>query len=284
MNVFRWVVVMILMGVTGAGVAGAAVFVEGFESGYTDGTNIAAYAPAWYGDGGTNSPTIQAGQGVAGSVGLSEAKNCFNWSAHPFAWTDPSVTGVIMGMDFQAAAEGDANFPFSDDRIGWTTSPGTSDTGYIFCVQLAKNGTGGFDIQGYYKSSPTGSTRTDTIVSYTTPVVANAWYRFQVEYTKLSDTSARIDAAVRELDASGVPGSVIVTGTVANTAATSGGWTHTPPAALFTAATICPSYKNYDQKAPANADNAYFEIVPEPTTLGLMLGGLILALRPRRRR
>ncbi len=282
MTILKWLVVTVVIGVTGSGVAGAAIFVEDFESGYTDGDNIAAYAPDWYGDGATNSPTIQAGQGLAGSVGLSEAKNCFNWSAHPFTWTDPSVTGVIIGMDFQTPDIMDAAFPFKDDRIGWTIDPASSSTSSIFSVQLSQNGTGGFDIEGYFKDG--SKTRTDTIISYTTPVQANAWYRFQVKYTKLTNTSARIDATVWELDASGAQGNMIVTGTIADSSASSGDWTHRPPEALFTAATMCPSFKNYNQGANAKADNAYFEIIPEPTTIGLMLGGVFLMMRPRRRR
>jgi len=282
-GIARGILLAAIAALVWAGVAQAVVYTEDFESGYTDGDNIAAYAPAWYGDGTTNSPTIQAGQGVAGSVGLSEAKNCFNWSAHPFTWTDPSVTGVIIGMDFQTPDITDGDFPFKDDRIGWTITPGSSSTSSIFSVQLTDNGTGGFDIEGYYKST-SGTTRTDTIVSYTTPVQANAWYRFRVEYTKLTNTSARIDATVWELDANGVQGNMIVTGTIADSSASSGDWTHFPPETLFTAATMYPSFKNYNSGANAKADNAYFEIVPEPTTIGLMLGGVLLVMRLRRRK
>ncbi len=249
--------VILALAVTGY----AEAFSESFDSGYTAGTNISTYAPMWYGDGLTNSPTLQAGQGVADSMGLSAAKNCFNWSGHTFTWTDPTLTGVVIGMDFKTPVSTDANFPFSDDRLGWTTSTGSSSTGYLFAVQLDKNGTGGCNITGYYKSSPTGSTRDDQIAAGTTVLSELSWYRLRATFTKLTNTSARIDVSLQELDANGVPGNVVVSGSVADSSVESGDWTHTPPAALFTAPTMCPSFKNYDQKAAGQADNAYFEVV-----------------------
>jgi hypothetical protein len=269
-------VVMAMLSMAWAGSTYATVFSEGFDSGYTDGTNLATYSPNWYGDGGTSSPTIQAGQGVAASVGLSPAKNCFNWSAHAFTWTDPSLTGVIVGMDFQTPAATATGFPFKDDRIGWTINPGSSATGSLFAVEL-----NGMTIEGYYKNASGSKTRTDKIVDIPGTLAENAWYRFRVQYTKLTDSSAQIDVSLQELDAAGVPGSVVVTGTVADTTT----WAHNPASdnpSLFSAATMCPSFKNYDQSAIAGADNAYLEIIPEPGTILFVLAGGVLLVRRSR--
>ncbi len=281
MNRFmRWTPVLVVGVLAWVPAAYATAYTEGFESGYAAGTNISTYAPAWYGDGLTNSPTVEAGQGVAGSMGLSAAKNCFNWRERAFSWADPTLTGVVVGMDFKTPASGDANFPFSDDRLGWTTSTGTSETGYLFTVQLAKNGVGGANITGYYKAG--SKTRDDQIAAGTTVLSELSWYRLRATFTKLTNTSARIDVSLQELDANGVLGNVVISGSVADSSVISGDWEHTPPAALFTAPTMCPSFKNYDQKAVSQADNAYFEIIPEPATALLLIAGAgLLRRRPR---
>ncbi len=49
-------------------------------------------------------------------------------------------------------------------------------------------------------------------------LAANTWYRFRVEFTKLTATSARIDVSLTELDGTGIPVSEVASGSILDTA------------------------------------------------------------------
>jgi hypothetical protein len=217
--------------------------------------------------------------GVAGTNGLSGATKPFNWAGHTFQWSDPALTSLTIGMDIQASAATATGYPFKEDRIGWTTSPSTIDTATEFCIGL-NNSTdypGGFNIASYYKST-NGKSREYTFATYTSPITENAWYRVRAQFTKLTDTSASIVVTVQSLDSTGAVVDTLITGTMADTAT----WSNPPPATLFSGTTMCPMFKNYDEKAYGNMDNAYLEIVPEPATMSFLLAGLLFVGRRSR--
>jgi len=247
-SMFLMAVVAMIVGAVSVG--RAETFTEDFEAGYPEGSNLADHAD-WFGQGTYKSPTIVAGQGVAGSIGLSPGQKNFHWTAHPLDWDDPTLAGVILQMDFETAAAGDPNFPYDDDRVGWSVDPaGTSSTEF-FSVELD-----GGVIQGRWKVG--SSTKKPLIVAL--PVLsADTFYRLRAEFTKLTDTSARVDVTLTELDAGGDPvGDPVVTGQIPDTSDLG---SDSPPEVMFTAPALYPSFKNYNEKAPANADNAYVEIV-----------------------
>ena len=83
-----------------AGVANAAweEYLEDFETFTVDPGRIEDH-PDWYSSSGAR---IRAGDGVAGSIGLSDDGAIFTWTAHPFSWADLAVGEVvIMGMDLR---------------------------------------------------------------------------------------------------------------------------------------------------------------------------------------
>jgi hypothetical protein len=274
-------IVVVAAGLGWAAGASATVYTEDFE-GFQSGTRLAS-VPGWYiADTVSLDPGIFDGCGVAGSAGFSGKNPSNNWTAHTFNWSDPTLTGVVIGLDFQTPPASDANFPFSNDRVAWTTTPLSDSSSSTFGVQLGKNSAapGGFVITGYYNDG--SKTRTDTIATYASPIAGDAWYRVRVAYTKLTAASCRLDVTVQPIDANGVVGVPLVTGTVADTSVLAGTWTHVPPAALFSGSTMCASFKNYADKAYGNADNAYLEIIPEPASILLILGAAgVLVRRPR---
>ncbi|GMV96649.1 MAG: hypothetical protein AMXMBFR83_10110 [Phycisphaerae bacterium] len=235
---------------------GAEVFLDDFETGYTPGSHLSTYWPMWFARTGTPGPSIQAGVGLAGSMGLSTAQKHFHWSGHSFTWTDADLAAVIIGLDFESANAGDPALAFDDDRIGWSiTDTQEANDGDMFCVQLeAGNIAGNFRTAG-------SSTDRKPVIAPLPSVTPNAWYRFRAKYTKLTDTSARIDVSVQELAADGTPGAIIASGTVQDTSVTTDTWRWVPNPAYFTTAKLYPTFKNYNEKSPGNADNAYLEII-----------------------
>ncbi len=242
---------------------------EDFEAGFTLGQPIGDNAD-WFDDGG--GPVVTAGAGVAGSVGLAPSPNIFVWTANPFDWTSKSLAGVVVQLDLQTDATG----LLDDDRAGWMISDSSVNSDLIFGVQVDPSG-GGDD------GDPPGSTRLegywdgvinvdenkrpfiDSVVGNLNP---NTFYRLRAEFTRLTDTSARVDASLTELDASGdpIPGSPVLSGTIADTSALGA---DAPDVAYF-ANPIWPAFKNHTAGG-ANADNACFElfesnIVPEVAT------------------
>jgi hypothetical protein len=242
-----WNKVLVLMVVGAMALAGAAqaqIHTEDFESGYNLGQNIGSHEDWYDGDAG---PTVNSEIGVAGSVGLSNANNIFNWTAHPFNWNE--VTKVIIGMDFQT----DGSSHFDDDRCGWTINSGSVNSADFFGTQLDHPDGG---IVTYWRNS--SGSRVQTLILAFGDLKASTWYRFRNEMTKLTSTSARIDISLVELDVTGNPIGSPLTGTVEDTSVWPGG---APDNKYFTASNIWPAYKNYSALEGA-ADNAYFEIVP----------------------
>jgi len=259
-NYWKRVLVLMVVGVMAwAGAAQAETYSEDFES-YSPGQKIGTY-PGWY-DGG-NGPTVNSGIGVVGSVGLSQASAIFNWTDHPFNWNE--VTKVIIGMDFQT----DKNGHFDDDRCGWTINSGSVDSSNFFGVQMDPGGSG-YNIEGYWDG--VGSADRRPSIANLPALSVNAWYRFQVEITKLPDTSASIDVELWSLDSSGNLDTLVVSESITTDIGTLGD--DAPHSKYFTSG-LCPAYKNYNVLEGA-ADNAYFqvelgEVPPEPDPEGTLV-------------
>ena len=113
----------------------------------------------------------------------------------------------------------------------------------------------------YWSNIIGGSKTNDVIVPLTAlgeGTKASTWYRFRVEITKLTETSAQIDVSLVELDAGGNPIGTPLIGSIADTSLLASG--HTPDEGYFTANSMWPSYKNYTT-APAPADNTCYQVV-----------------------
>ncbi|MGB2809711.1 MAG: Ig-like domain-containing protein, partial [Sedimentisphaerales bacterium] len=260
-NYWKKVLVLMVVGAMAwAGAAQAQTHTEDFESGYNLDQTIGTHLD-WY-DGGAG-PTVTSGIGVAGLVGLSPANNIFNWTAHSFSWNE--VIKVIIGMDFQTDGSGH----FDDDRIGWTINSGNVDSANFFGVQMDPGGSG-YNIEGYW-DGVSAADRRPSIANLPT-LSANAWYRFQVEITKLPDTSASIDVELWSLDSSGNLDTLVVSESITTDTGTLGD--DAPNSKYFTSG-LCPAYKNYNALEGA-ADNAYFhvelgELPPEPDPEGTLV-------------
>ena len=85
---------------------------ETFDTGWTDGAKIDN--ADWYSN---NGPTIETGEGVAGTWGISNSGNIFIWTGESFSWADPTFESVTLQLDFET----DGSAQFDDDRVGWQT-------------------------------------------------------------------------------------------------------------------------------------------------------------------
>ena len=175
-----------------------------------------------------------------------------------------------------------------------TDSNASSDN--IFGIQLDPGGSGQ-NIEGYWDGTIADSGRPS--IANLTGITANGWYRFRVEITKLTATSASLVATLTELN-SGIPGTVVATGSIPDTDLLAA---DVPNSKYFTGP-IWPAFKNYSGTGGA-ADNAVAEIIlatptptptapptatptpiptPEPgATLQLVAGGVGLAFLNQRR-
>jgi len=172
--------------------------------------------------------------GVASSNGLAAANNIFTWSAHPFNWNDVDLEKVNVQMDFKSDGSGN----FDDDRVGWMTTISNVTSSNFFGVQLDPGGTGQ-NIETYWRRAD-GTTRVELTIVSLPAISVNTWYRLRAEITKLTATSARIDVTLTQLDASGNPGSVVATGSVANT---NDFGADAPPATYFNPSNLYPSFR-----------------------------------------
>jgi uncharacterized repeat protein (TIGR02543 family) len=227
---------------------------EDFESGFTLGQTVGNHAD-WY-DGG-NGPVVNSGLGVGGSIGLDPGNNIFIWTAHPFDWTDPDFQSYHVRLDLQTDGSGHLD----DDRIGWMITDDDVGSSNIFGLQCDPGGSG-YNIEGYW-DGVSSDDRRPSIVDLPA-LSADSWYQFRADITKLTATSASIDVALIELDASGDSVSVTASGSIANTAALGD---DAPNAKYFTNP-VWPAFKNYTA-AGANADNACFQVVSAPETYPL---------------
>jgi hypothetical protein len=123
----------------------------------------------------------------------------------------------------------------------------------IFGIQLDPGGSGQ-NIEGYWDGS--SADRRPSIVDLT-GITANGWYRFRVEITKLTATSASLVATLTALDGSGNPGAVVASGSIADTNALPAA--DVPNSKYFTGP-IWPAFKNYTNATGA-MDNAVVEII-----------------------
>ncbi len=247
-----------LTAVTALTVMHASAVTETFDS-YAGGVAISTV-----GGGGvwTNGGSLVSPGGVNGTTGIGPSGTIFNWKGQPFVWSSLAAgTKVAMSLDFQT----DANGKFDDDRVGWTITPDAStSTPSQLALQLDNNQEGGMV---FYHNT----TRTP-VLNALAGIKISTWYRFNVEFTKLTATSAGIVGTLTELDATGTPTGTPYVGTIADTST----FANAPNTALFTpgsgATFMCPTFKNHTGAA-ANADNASFTLTPPasgPTvTLGL---------------
>ena len=226
-----------------ASLANGQIYTEAFESGYTLGAELRTH-PNWFYEDANSGPRVQAGIGVAGSQGLTNGDRIFTWVAHPFDWNHPDFVGVDVQMDFETSSAGE----FDDDRIGWMISNTSDSSSNIFGVQLDPGGAG-LDIEGYW-DGVTSADRRPHIVDL--PALKNStWYRFRVEITKRTATSAGISVSLTELDASGNPAGSVATGSIADTSQLGD---DAPNAKYFTATTRWPAFKNFGAVG-GDADN-----------------------------
>ena len=195
-------------------------------------------------------PLVNSSIGVAGTIGLAPDDAIFTWTAHPFNWNAPDFQSIEFQMDFQTDGSGQ----FDDDRMGWVINGSTVDSRYIFGVQLDHSDGG---IVTFWRSNIANDTRVQTPIASLPTLSANTWYRFWAEITKLSDTSARIDVELVQLDANGNPTGTPYTGTVPDTSAWSGG---APDIGYFSATTMWPVYKNHNA-ITGGADNVCYGVI-----------------------
>jgi uncharacterized repeat protein (TIGR02543 family) len=230
----------------------AADVCEDFEAGYSLGSTIGTHAD-WY-DGG-NGPVVNSGLGLAGSVGLAPGNNIFTWTAQPFDWNAPDFLGVVLQLDFQSNSSGTGN-AFNDDRVGWMIYDDDISSDHIFGIQFDDSDN---KIEGYWDGK-TSNDRKPLITTWSPK--RSTWYRLRVEITALTDTSARIDVNVHELNADGsIAVADVATGTIPDTDLLGD---DVPHLKYFTAATLWPGFKNYDSSSDGAADNACVEILTAP--------------------
>jgi len=234
----------------------AATVTETFDS-YANGTLITAVGGSGVWTIGAN--TVVNPGGVNGTAGLGYGSAIFNWKGQSFQWSALAVgTKVAISLDFQSSTTG----KFDDDRVGWTITPDAStSTGSQLALQLDNTSEGGMV---FYHNS----TRTP-VLNALSGIKNSTWYRFSVEYTKLTATSATIVGTLTELDASGNPTGTPYVGTIADTST----FANPPSTSLFTSAQQCPSYKNHNVTAGrGNVDNASITITPpgpQPATISI---------------
>ncbi|GEM_PF-522266 len=224
-------------------------FAETFDS-YANGTVITNIGGGGFWTSGAN--TVVSGGGVNGSGGLGTSSLIFNWKAQTFQWSALDIgTRVAISLDLQTSGTG----KFDDDRVGWTITPDAStSTGSQLALQLDNTTEGGMVLYHNLTRTP--------VLNALSGIKNSTWYRFKVEFTKLSATSAKIVGTLTELDASGNPDGTPYVGTVADTSM----FANPPSTALFTSAQQCPTFKNHNP-ATGNADNATFTITqpgPQP--------------------
>ena len=73
------------------------------------------------------------------------------------------------------------------------------------------SGAGG-NIEAYWDGATFGDNGGRTSIADLPALTGNAWYRFHVDITKLTATSARLDVTLTELDGSGNEGAVVASG------------------------------------------------------------------------
>ena len=255
---------------------------EDFNTGYTLGAELRTH-PDWFYEAVNSGPMPTAGIGVNGSIGLSDGERIFTWVAHPFTWSGMAVDdAVVMKMDFKTDGSG----LLDDDRVGWMVSNTDDSSDHIFGVQIDPEGAT-LRLEGYWDGDTVGDDGgrpvIDEIAGTLTP---GTWYRLEAKFTKISATSAMIEASLTELDGAGNPGATVLSGIIPDTSNLAGfsGPNESPAARYFEAGNMWPAYKNFTTAA-APADNACFGVeygVP-PTEAPLAPSGLGLTVESHSR-
>jgi len=244
----------------------ATPYVEDFESGYTDGAAIRLHGD-WFTESSRTNPTIEDNVGLNGTWGLSDGSPIFVWTAHPFNWNDPDLTGVVVQMDLQSNSAGTGN-AFNDDRVGWMISDTDDSSDHIFGIQFDDSDN---KIEGYW-DGVTAKDKRPLITTWSPK--RSTWYRLRATITKLTATSARIDVQVHELNNDGsIADANVATGSIADTSTLG---SDAPNSKYFTPTEMWPGYKNFSSSSDGAADNTYFEaladtLVPTPVISGYIL-------------
>jgi hypothetical protein len=216
----------------------------------------------WWGQSGTSDdPTIGSGVGVAGSVGTTAAARNYHWIQHPFKWTDPTVAAITIQMDYRSPTDSTTSgYPFSSDRMGWTINQyGTSNSEFLQVELGSTDSTTGYAaIKCRWYNANGDETGTDIVQYQGSLITVSTFYRFTAKFTKLTGTSAKIDVTLTAINSDGTLGSEIASGSIADTSLLATDVIPSP--ALFTAAQMWPTFRNYNGKAKGPADNAYLEI------------------------
>lgn len=252
----------ICLAITWQDARAAEAWLETFEDPivYPPNTPLRDTSP-WWASTGSQGPTIQAGMGVAGSVGLSASQRNFHWVARPFEWKDPTIAGVILQLDLRTPGQADPYFPFRDDNVGWTAESESTDSSQFFQITMERVTSPVYlgQIKGKWRNA-SGTEQKPIIVEFPRTLLQEfSWYRLRAEITKLTPSSAKIDVSLTALNADGSLGDVIASGTLADTDALPAN--QRPRAAHFSPAIMWPTYKSYNESAAGPADNAYFEII-----------------------
>ncbi len=213
-------------------------------------------------------PRAEWGNGVNATTGVSAASKNYHWKQHSFSWNDPTLASVIVQLDYKTPAFTNEDFPFSGDRLGWTTDASAESGGDAwFQVVLGKSDpwsnppSGTATIKGDWENtSGSGGSGSKLVLQYAGSLINElSFYRFKAEFTKLTSTSAKIDVSLTAVNADGTLGAVVASGSLADTSQLP--TTERPNPILFTASTMWPTFRNYNGKAKGQSDNAYFEIV-----------------------
>jgi hypothetical protein len=261
--------------------ADIATWTDNFDS-YLPGSNVHGQGGWVDSSGSGNAYQTVGGGGAGGTQGITVGSGStqINWTGHGWDWGTLAVNDqVIARMDFQANGGGQ----FDDDRVGWITQVGSqqaagNQSAYHFAVQL-DNSAGG--LETYFRNLSGSRVNQTTLMNWAalgTPTGSN-WYREELVVTKktlaLGAGGAQVDVNFWALDGSGN----VIAGSQRSA---SYGLIDTSALRGFSG-TVYPMFKNYSN-TPGNADNAYFQITPEPATLALLAVGGVLALVRRRRR
>lgn len=230
---------------------------EDFEKGYTDGEPLRVHADWFYQDE-NEDPTCEDDAGLGGSWGVAKGDRAFTWVAKSFDFNDPKLVSVTIGGDWQTDPEG----RLDDDRAGWSISKTSDSSDQIFGVQMdpGGEGEGGLNIECYWDGDEFGDDGGRKSIVDLPKLKADTWYRLRAKFTKLSDTSVKIEVTFVELDESGKPTGKETKGSLADTAKlpdTEGN--EIPNKGYFTPTTVWPVLKNF-QAVDGGFDNAYFEI------------------------
>jgi len=230
---------------------------EDFESGYTDGEPLRVHADWFFGEE-NESPTCEDDIGIGGKYGISEGDRAFTWVAKKFNFNDEQFVSVTLGGDWQTDADG----KLDDDRAGWSISNESDSSNNIFGVQMDPGGEGesGLNLEAYWDGEKFGDDGGRKSIVALPKLNGDTWYRLRAKFTKLSDTSVKIDVTFVELDAEGKPTGEVTKGSIADTSQLSNEQGEaTPNAGYFTPTTVWPVFKNF-QNVEGGFDNAYFEI------------------------